>query len=263
MEKDESRWVEDRLRALDPPADWTPDSARALARLRSRRRLAAVFCGAAAAAVAGVILLALSSPQACATPMGCTQHFWERVFPRHAAPAPAGQPADFHQSGSPDAPIVCELYSDFACPGCAAFHRDVLPRLMADYVKPGKMLLIQRNFPLARHRYSRLAARYANAAGRLGYYDAATDRLFATQVAWSETGEIAAALAPVLPPKVLARLQSEVERDPTLDDSVSNAAGEVRGTPTLIVIYRGRREAFFPAPNYELLRGYFDALLAP
>jgi hypothetical protein len=90
METPDSLWTEERLASLDPPSSWSPDSARALARIYARRsawrrRVAGAFFGAAAAAIACLILMAASAPQACATPTSCAEHFWEKVFPKRPA----------------------------------------------------------------------------------------------------------------------------------------------------------------------------------
>lgn len=278
-EENDGRWTEERLASLDPPGAWSPNTARALGQIRARqrawrRRTVGVLCGFAAAAVACFILLTLSAPQACATPTSCAEHFWDKVFPKHStAPEPASPaethasaPVNFRESGSPQAPIVCEIYSDYECPSCAAFYRDVMPKLIARYVETGKVRLLHRDYPLARHAYSRIAARYANAAGRLGYYEVAVHRIFETQAAWSTSGEIDAQLVPVLPPGVMQKVREVVEHDPSLDESVAAdisqaTADEVRGTPTLVVMFKGKRQSFFPPPNYDLLRGYLDALL--
>ena len=95
MEIPDSRWTEDRLAGLDPPLSWSPDPERALAQVYARRRafrrrVAGVLCGAAAAAIACLIVMALSAPQACATPTSCAEHFWQKVFPKR--PAPPGKP---------------------------------------------------------------------------------------------------------------------------------------------------------------------------
>jgi len=39
--------------------------------------------------------------------------------------------------GSPTAPVVLELFSDFQCPACRHFVNELLPRLLIDYVQPG------------------------------------------------------------------------------------------------------------------------------
>jgi len=163
--------------------------------------------------------------------------------------------------------VEIDVYSDYSCPACAAFFREVAPRLTAEYVGTGKVRLVHRDFPLPRHRWSAQAARYANAAGRLGYYDAAVRRIFETQEAWGTTGEIEAQLAGVLPPDAIQKARRMVAGDASLDDGVVEdrslaAADQVHGTPTLVVVFKGKRESFFPAPKYELLKGYLDGLLA-
>src|ERR1044071_4234207 len=72
--------------------------------------------------------------------------------------------------GSPTAPIRIDVYSDFACPACKNFHEQTLPMIVRDYVQPGRVYIVNREFPLAieAHKHSRVAAQYAVAAGRLG-----------------------------------------------------------------------------------------------
>jgi hypothetical protein len=43
--------------------------------------------------------------------------------------------------GRPAAPVTIVEYGDFACPQCAAVHRDVLPAVIARYVRTGKASL--------------------------------------------------------------------------------------------------------------------------
>ena len=40
--------------------------------------------------------------------------------------------------GAEDAPIEVIEYASFTCPHCATFHKDVLPKLKANYVETGK-----------------------------------------------------------------------------------------------------------------------------
>ena len=96
METPDSRWAEDRLASLDPPPSWSPNPTRALAQIHARRRvrhrrIAGVFFGAVAAAIACIVVMAASAPQACATPTSCAEHFWQKVFPKRTAPS--GKPA--------------------------------------------------------------------------------------------------------------------------------------------------------------------------
>jgi protein-disulfide isomerase len=204
--------------------------------------------------------------------------------PQKAAPAavqvvvPAGVPAlvsttetravrNYKESGSAGAPIACEIYSDYECPSCAAFFRDTMPLLIAGYVQTGKVKLLHRDFPLVQHPYAKLAARYANAAGQAGQYDLAVSRLFQTQDIWSQSGDIDAQLAPALPPAVMRKVRDIVAHDQRLDDTVAadlamGVTDRIHATPTLVVVWKGNRQAISPIPSYALLKSYLDDLLA-
>jgi protein-disulfide isomerase len=56
----------------------------------------------------------------------------------------AGIPADGLALGKPDAPATLEEFIDPQCPFCAQFSRDVLPTLVNDYVRPGRLRLVLR-----------------------------------------------------------------------------------------------------------------------
>jgi len=40
-------------------------------------------------------------------------------------------------AGNPSAPVTVQIFSDFECPGCKAFHDNSLPQLQRDYVATG------------------------------------------------------------------------------------------------------------------------------
>ena len=46
--------------------------------------------------------------------------------------------------GSPDAPVTLVEYAMFTCPHCAAFARDVFPKIKANYIDTGKVRLVFR-----------------------------------------------------------------------------------------------------------------------
>jgi len=283
----DNRWVDGRIAALDDGSDWQPDASLARVRLRdfdrrarTRRRWAWVT---AAAACLG--LLAFLQPRACANPRGCFQAAQQpakavaansappapavspTAKPQAAAPAPKTAPApNYKESGSAEAPITCEIYSDYECPSCAAFFRDTLPLLVAGYVQTGKVKLLHRDFPLPQHPYAKLAARYANAAGQAGQYDLAVNRLFETQSLWSVNGEIDMQLASILSPTVMRNVRDMVERDKRLDDAVAadqamGANDRLHATPTLVIVWKGNRQTVSPIPSYTLLKSYLDDLL--
>ena len=43
--------------------------------------------------------------------------------------------------GDKEAPVLIIEYSSFTCPHCATFHKEVLPKLKADYIDSGKVIL--------------------------------------------------------------------------------------------------------------------------
>jgi protein-disulfide isomerase len=195
-----------------------------------------------------------------------------------AAPVPSGPPkavtavpaphsSNYKELGSPSAPLVCEIYSDYECPSCGNFYRVVYPSLVAEYVKTGKLRIVHRDFPLPQHPFAVLAAQYANAAGELGYYEQVVTQLFATQPEWSANGKVAASLAAVLPPGVMQRARAIVESasDPQAtmrSDEALAARDEINQTPTLVFIKRGVRNKVAGAPAWEVLRLYIDSLLS-
>lgn len=254
-------WVNERLAALDNAAGWQPDATRALAALRWRiRARRAGWVGAVAATLAaGLVLLTISGPRACANPVECANE--------QAASAPQKAPdRSFKESGSPAAPVTVEIYSDYQCPSCAVAYTTTIPQFIDAYVKTGKVRLLHRDFPLPQHPYARLAARYANAAGRLGYYDAAANQIFRTQAVWEKDGSIDRQLMTVLPPGVLQKVRQMAQSDPTLDQTVSAdmAMGNrdaINQTPSLVVVAKGRRQLISGVPSMALLKSYIDSLL--
>ena len=183
-----------------------------------------------------------------------------------APPRPAPPLVHFKESGAPDAPIACEIYTDYECPSCAVLYRQTIPSLIAQYVKTGKVKLVHRDFPLPQHPYARLAARYANAAGRLGYYELAVNELFETQNLWGANGSVDAQISQVLAPGVMQQVRAMVQNDLTLDATVAEDVAMARKdainqTPTIIVVAKGKRQPIAGAVDFSLLKTYLDQLL--
>ena len=62
--------------------------------------------------------------------------------------------------GSPNAPVTMVEYASMTCPHCAAFQKDIIPKLNKDYVDTGKVKVVFREYPLDG------AARMASAVAR-------------------------------------------------------------------------------------------------
>ena len=83
--------------------------------------------------------------------------------------------------GSATAPVTIVEYASMTCPHCAAFQKDVIPKLNKDYVDTGKVKVVFREYPLDG------AARMASAVARCltgDQYFSFIDLLFKNQMNW-------------------------------------------------------------------------------
>jgi protein-disulfide isomerase len=187
-------------------------------------------------------------------------------------PAFAALPTDMDAGkviGDPNAPVRIDVYSDFACPHCRAFHDQMVPVLMRDYVGKGKLSIVPREFPInpTNFKYSRTAALWATAAARMGKYQIVSDKLFQTQAEWNASGKVAETVLPLFSPADQKKLQA-LTNDPGVVAEVQNDsnAGHVAGvnqTPTLVV-RRGSKSHVMTGigpQNYYLLKSLIDGLL--
>ena len=167
-------------------------------------------------------------------------------------------------AGNPAAPVTIQVFSDFECPACKAFHEGTLPQLRRDFVATGKVFLVYREFPLPQHAYSRAAASYAVAAARIGLYRPVSDALFRDQSAWSVTGKVwdTVATALTLPQqkKVKAAADSPSVLAEILRDLNDGHAVPVTSTPTLVVSRGARSYPVSGTLNYVILKNLIHDL---
>jgi protein-disulfide isomerase len=174
---------------------------------------------------------------------------------------------NFKETGSTAAPLTLELYTDYQCPSCRSFFLEVLPSVISQYVATGKVKLVHRDFPLPQHTYSKVAARYANAAGTLGSYDTVSTQLFKTQAEWEQNGNVDGEVAKVVPAAAMQKIRDLVKSDSHLDDSVNAdvAMGnqdQLNQTPTIIIVSHGKRNKIDGPVPFAILKSYLDQLLA-
>jgi protein-disulfide isomerase len=282
MENNETNsFIDDRtgvpdMAVLDPDGRWRPDPVRGLNRVYARDRARAISrrrrwtWTLTTASAACIVLLAVSAPQACAWGACLKPAALTGANPTVANNA-APENFAFKTSGSASAPITLEIYSDYQCPYCARFYDETVPLILTQYVATGKVKLIHHDLPLPQHAWAKLAARYANAAGELGQYDLAVSRIFQTQGAWRDNGNIDAQLAQVLPSGLMQKVRERVMNDATLDHSILDRtiavdlemAGKdhINQTPSLVVEAKGKRENLSPPPAFGVLKNYLDQLL--
>lgn len=168
--------------------------------------------------------------------------------------------------GSKNAPIAMEVFSDFQCPACKMLFLNVNQKLIDNYVNNGKVYLVHRDFPLAMHAHSRVAARYARAAAQLGKAEPVEQVLFQNQETWEQTGDVDGTVAKVVSPGEMTKIRALVKGttlDPLIDKDFALGQGyRVNQTPTTIIHYKGQTYPVVGQISYDVLKAFLDQLLS-
>ena len=148
-------------------------------------------------------LLTLTSCLAALTAAGGWAHA-ATTSPDPAAPSDAIK--DF-ALGSPDAKVKIVEYLSFTCPHCAHFHAEVFPKLKAEYIDRGKVMIEYHEVYF--DQMGLLGAMLARCGGEMRYFGL-TDMLLDKQRDWTAAESIDAA---VIELKKFARAAGMVDAD--------------------------------------------------
>ena len=151
--------------------------------------------------------------------------------------------SDAHTKGDPHAPVVIVEYSEFQCPYCRSFARDVLPGLLREHVESGRVAFAFRHLPLERlHALAFAAAVVAECSGQQSRFWDAHDALFG--LAGSSLSDAQLALMPTKlgldVPRFSACLRAPETTAKIRSDAEAARALGVTGTPAFFV---GLRQA--------------------
>jgi protein-disulfide isomerase len=166
--------------------------------------------------------------------------------------------------GTPVSAITIDIYSDFQCPKCKFLHENWMGPLIKDYVRTGRVYLIQHEFPLPQHAYAKTAACYACAADRVGKYGEVCDVLFKKQEEWEKDGKVDQTACSVLTPAEAAKVRA-LAKDPEIlaqvqKDVELGTQARLTGTPTVIVSYKGKHYPVNVQGSYSLFTSLLDSL---
>ncbi len=192
--------------------------------------------------------------------------------------------------GSSSAPITMEVFSDYECPSCRNLFETTLRQMIPDYVASGKVYLIHRDFPLPMHKYGYQAARWLNAAARIGEFQAVEAALYDNQNAWAIDGNIEKYVAGAMSAAEFKRVQSQMQgcgypADASVKPAALALGGQtsqtcaldtyidqdralgnkipVQATPTYVITYKGTRlPAGSGIVSWPILKQFFDSLLS-
>lgn len=218
-----------------------------------------------------------------AVALGCASGALAQSKPHaqaHAATDSDAAAMPMKSIGNKAAPITMEIFSDYQCPSCGNYFESTLKYMLTDYVAGGKVYFIHRDFPLPMHPYSHQAARWANAAAKIGKFQEVDAALFDNQAAWSVDGNIEKFVAAALKPADFKRVQKlmvgcesklgaavtepgcaldkYIEQDQELAKQVP-----VTQTPTSVITYKGQRYPAMPGfVTWPILKSFLDSLLS-
>jgi len=193
--------------------------------------------------------------------------------------------------GSSSAPIKMEVFTDYQCPSCRNMFEETLrPLIQSDYISSGKVYLVHHDFPLPAHMYGYEAARWVNAAARVGQFQSVEAALYDNQNSWQADGSIEKYVAAAVPSSDFKRIQKlmvgceyqgpastkpaslktgvQPSRGCALDTYIEQdrALGmkiPVQATPTYVISYKGNK---LPAGSgfvsWPILKQFFDSLLS-
>jgi protein-disulfide isomerase len=173
--------------------------------------------------------------------------------------------------GDPKARVAIMEYSDFDCPYCGRYAREIYPQLAAAYVKTGKIKYFFRDLPLEEHPQAGFKANLARMAGEQGKFWEAHDWLFAHQTPMDAKGEDLFAKELGLDRAKLGTGAEDGKYNPVIQASMNSARHyQISGTPAFLIgtlSEDGRvftaDKVFMGAQTYEGFREILDGLLAP
>jgi protein-disulfide isomerase len=170
--------------------------------------------------------------------------------------------------GSLNSPIRIEVFSDFQCPACRELYLGTIRQVLQEYSSKDKVCIIYHEFPLATHQYSQEAARYAEAASRLGVQKLlpVMDMLFTDQAQWSQDGKLEASVSKALSQEDFQKLK-KIMQDPGINAEIQKqiqlgVAKEVKSTPTMFIYYPpNKQQKAEGLITYLVMKGFIDRIV--
>jgi protein-disulfide isomerase len=234
---------------------------RAAALSDRRKRRFAVLGGVLAAAVAVVVVAIVISTSggSADTPTGLATGTTADQASADVSTLLRGIPEAGSRLGRPDAPVSMDYFGDLQCPVCRDFTLGALPRVISDYVRPGKLKITYKSLQTATpdatvFRTQQVAALAAGKQDRMWPFI----ELFYRQQGAEGSGYVTEAYLKSLASQVTglklptwmgdrgdAALQQEVA-----DDAGDAAKVGASGTPTLIITGPKGTTALAAAPAY-------------
>ena len=201
--------------------------------------------------------------------LAVSQHF-EETPPYVARDVAFDLPFDASQaSGDRNAAIVLYEFSDYECPFCRKFAAETLARVETDYVRPGRVALVFRNYPLEMHPRAFDAAVAGECAASSGKFWSMNEKLLRDPVALSKEDFARDAKEAGIEPAAFERCVNDPATAERIRRQMAEAAAVgVRGTPMFVIGVRKPGGASVRAIRmidgaypYEIFQATLDSLI--
>lgn len=164
--------------------------------------------------------------------------------------------------GQAKAPITIVEFSDYECPYCRMFQKEIFPELKRDFIDKGLVRFIHKDLPLPFHQQAEPSAVVARCAQGQQAFWQVHNALFDQQTCLACRGPAAIAIAAGLDENQLKSCQNNPKILETIRINVSEAGlHDIRATPTFVIgptiaelRHRGRViEGALPWPQFQAL----------
>ena len=169
--------------------------------------------------------------------------------------------------GSENSPIRIYVFSDFQCSACREFYLSTVRKVLREYSSKDKVCVVYHEFPLNQHKYAREAARYCEAAWRMGLPKllAVMESIYVDQAEWAHDGTLEASVAKALSSEDFLKLK-EIMKDPSIDEAIEKEIRlgkkeNINSTPTLIIRYPGNQKRVEGLLTYLVMKQFIDDII--
>jgi len=169
--------------------------------------------------------------------------------------------------GSVNSPIRIDVFSDFQCSACREFFLSTIRKVLKEYSSKDKVCVVYHEYPLSYHEYAREAARYCEAAWRMGVQKLlpVMESIYVDQANWAQDGKLEDSVAKALPHEDFLKLK-EIMKDPSINQAIEKEIQlaikkKISSTPTLIISYPGKQQRVEGLVTYLVMKQFIDSIV--
>ena len=169
--------------------------------------------------------------------------------------------------GSVNSPVRIDVFSDFQCSACREFFLSTIRKVLKEYSSKDKVCVVYHEYPLQYHQYAREAARYCEAAWKMGVQKLlpVMESIYVDQADWVEDGNLEGSVAKALSREDFSKLK-EIMKDPAINEAIEKeiqfaVKKKIAATPTLIISYPGKEQRVEGLVTYLVMKQFIDSII--